>query len=110
MSETPVVVLPEGVSSVTLPATQVGPAPKMSAIQLIEQELKGFIQQREQAVANVHAIEGAIQAAQHLLSKLRSAAAKAEAEVKAGLDAVQKVVTEVEQDVTNVIEFVKKEL
>lgn len=103
MSETPVVVLPEGVSSVTLPATAVGPQPKLTAIQIIEGELRGFITQREQAVANVHAIEGAIQAAQHLLSKLRAAAAKAEAEVK-------QVVTEVEQDVTNVIEFVKKEI
>ena len=55
------------------------PAPKLSAIQLIEQEIVNFSRQREQAVANVHAIEGAIQAAQHLVGKLKAEAAKAEA-------------------------------
>lgn len=64
------------------------PAQKLNAIQIIEQEIGGFLRQREQAVANVHAVEGAIQAGQHLLAKLKAAAAKAEAEVN-------KVVTEV---------------
>jgi hypothetical protein len=71
-------------------------APKLTAIQLIEQELGNFIKQREQAVANVHAVEGAIQAAQHLLAKLKQEAAKAEAVVEKVAD--------------NVIEFAKKEL
>ena len=54
----------------------------MTAIQSIEAEVQNFIKQREQAIANVHAVEGAIQAAQFLLGKLKAEAAKAEAEVK----------------------------
>ena len=68
------------------------PAPKLNAIQVIEQEIGNFFRQKEQAVANVHAVEGAIQAAQHLLARLKQEAAKAEAEVE------------------KVVEFVKKEL
>jgi hypothetical protein len=80
------------VQSITLPAT-VQPAPqKLNAIQLIEQELVGFIKQREQAIANVHAVDGAIQAARHLLDKLKAEVVKAE------------------QVVDNVIDFFKKEL
>ena len=79
------------------------PAPKLNAIQIIEQEIGNFIKQREQAVANVHAVEGAIQAAQHLLGKLKQAVAAAEAEAK-------KLVGEVETEAGKVIEFVKKEL
>lgn len=78
-------------------------APKLTAIQIIEQELQNFIQQRvqavktaEQAMANVHAIEGAIQAGQHLLVKLKAEAAKVEVEVEKVED--------------KVIETVKKEL
>lgn len=91
------------------PATQV--APKLNAIQIIEQEVAGFIKQREQAIANVHAVEGAIQAAQHLLGRLKAEAAKAEAAVATE---VQEVVTEVgtavEKAGAKVIEFAKKEL
>jgi hypothetical protein len=72
------------------------PAPKLTAIQIIEQEIGNFIKQREQAVANVHAVEGAIQAAQHLLSKLKAEAVKAE-------EAIQ-------GEVAKVVDFVKKEL
>ena len=64
------------------PAPVATPAPKLTSIQIIEQELMGFVKQREQAVANVHAVEGAIQAAQHLLAKLKAEVAKAEAEVE----------------------------
>jgi len=65
------------------------PAAKPTAIQLIEQELANFFKQAEvaaknaeQAVANTHAVQGAIQATQHLLGKLKAEAAKAEAEAK----------------------------
>ena len=83
--------------STPLTGTPVTVAPqKLNAIQIIEQEIGNFIKQREQAVANVHAIEGAIQAAQHLLGRLKQEAARAEAAV-AG-------------EVEKVVEFVKKEL
>lgn len=75
-------------AAVPAPAAPVVAAPRLNAIQMIEQEIAGFIkqhatalQQREQASANVHAIEGAIQAAQMLVGKLKAEAAKAEAEV-----------------------------
>ena len=97
MSETPVV-----------NAVQV-PAPKLTSIQLIEQEIVNFGKQAEQAaknaeqaVANVHAIQGAIQGAQHLLAKLRAAEASAAAEV-----------TKVETEVVNkihAVEAVAKEI
>jgi nucleoside diphosphate kinase len=54
----------------------------LTAIQILEQELVNFMKQREQAVANVHAVEGAIQAAQHLIGKLKAEAAAAETEAK----------------------------
>ena len=70
------------IASAGTPAPVAAPAPKLTSIQIIEQELGGFFKQREQAVANVHAVEGAIQAAQHLLAKLKAEVAKAEAEVE----------------------------
>ena len=57
-------------------------APKLNAIQRIEQELIAFFRQKEQAVANVHAIDGAIQAAQHLIGVLKAEEAKAAAEAE----------------------------
>ena len=68
------------------------PAPKkQSAIEIIEQEIITFIKQREQAVANVHAVEGALQGAQHLIAKLKAEEAKAETETKKGLALVEKI-------------------
>lgn len=64
------------------------PAPKLNAIQIIEQEIQNFERQRQQHVANVHAAEGAIQASQHLLNRLKAEAAKAEAEVGVVADSV----------------------
>jgi hypothetical protein len=90
------------------------PAQKQNAIQLIEQELVGFFKQKEQYVANVHAVDGAIQATQHLLGKLRAEAAKAEAEAKKLLDEAsaeaKEDVAAVEGAAGKVLEFVKKEL
>ena len=45
-----------------------------NALQLIENEIRSFIKQHEQAVAHVHAIEGGIQAAQRLYAILKGAA------------------------------------
>jgi len=67
-------------------------APKLNAIQVVEKELLGFRTQREQAVANVHAVDGAIQAAQHLLALLKVEAAKAETEVEKVVGAVESAV------------------
>jgi hypothetical protein len=71
------------------------PAPKLTAIQLIEQEVEGFVKQRLQALANVTAIEGAIQGAQYLLAKLKAEEAKAvnfvETEVEKGIALVEKL-------------------
>ena len=64
----------------------------MGAIQVIETELGTFFKQREQAIANVHAVDGAIQAAQHLLAKLRAEEAKVAAEVTKVIDEVKAAV------------------
>jgi len=104
MSSTPVGPVAATAAAVATQGTaNVAPAPKLTAIQIIEQELAGFFKQREQAIANVHAVEGAIQAGQLLLSKLKAAAAKVETEV-------EKVETAVEGEATKVVEFVKKEV
>ena len=85
-------------------ATPAPVAPKaLTAIQLIEQELGNFFKQKEQAIANVHAVEGAIQAGQVLLFKLKAEIAKAEAEAK-------KLVGEAEAEVSKVIEFMKEKI
>jgi hypothetical protein len=75
-------------------------APKLNAIQILEQELVSFFKQREQAVANLNAVEGAIQAAQHLLARLRAEAAKAETFVAA--EAARAV--EIVRDAVNTVE------
>ena len=100
-------------SDVQTPATQ-APAPNLNAIQIIEQDIVRFFQQKEQAIANVHAIEGAIQATQHLLARLKAEALKAETEAKklAGEaeTEVKTVVGEVESKVVSIESAVKKEL
>ena len=52
------------------------PAKPRTAIQIIEQEIVGYFKQREEAIARVHAIDGAIQSAQHILMALKAEAAK----------------------------------
>ena len=80
----------EGQTPLVATAVQAAPvAPKLNAIQIIEQELGNFIKQREQAVSNVHAVEGAIQAAQHLLARLKAAVVAAEDEIKKGIALVE---------------------
>lgn len=87
------------VTPVATPAP-VATAPKKSAIQIIEARIVEFVKQREQAIANVHAIDGAIQGAQNILNDLRAEAVKAEAEGKKlvgeAVGEVEKVFKEVE--------------
>lgn len=97
-------------------ATAPQSAKPLTAIQLIEQEIGNFFKQREQAIANVHAVDGAIQAAQVLLAKLKAELVKAENFAKAEAEKAeveaQKLVGEAETEAkaveTKVIEFVKK--
>ena len=97
------------VAATAAPVAAPAPASKPNAIQLIEQELANFFKQAEvaaknaeQAIANTHAIQGAIQATQHLLGKLKAEAVKAEAEATKLAGEVkteaEKVVTAVEAE------------
>ena len=96
--------VPAPIATATAVATPVpaAPAAPKSAIQLIEEQIVGFIKQREQAIANVHAVEGALQGAQHLLTLLKNEAVKAESEAT-------KVVTEIKTKVNNVVSAVEAE-
>jgi hypothetical protein len=78
------------VAPVAATAVPVAPAAPKTALETIAAEIEGFLKQREQAVANVHAVEGAIQAAKYLYAKLQAEAVKAEA-------VVSEVVAEVEK-------------
>jgi hypothetical protein len=107
MSDAPTVV--NGVPTPVVNAVQV-PAPKLTSIQLIEQELQNFFKQAEQAaknaeqaVANVHAVQGAVQGAQHLLAKLKAAEAATVAEAK-------KLVGEAETEINKGIHVVEEKL
>jgi hypothetical protein len=84
-------------------ATPAVPAKPLTAIQLIEQEIVGFLKQKEAAIANVHAIDGAIQGAQSILNKLKTEVAKAEALAK-------EVVADVKVEATKVVAAVETEL
>jgi hypothetical protein len=71
------------------------PEPPKTAIQIIEQDLINFYKQKEQAIANVHAIDGAIQSTQMLLGKLKAEVLKGEAWAKAE---AEKVIAAVEAE------------
>jgi hypothetical protein len=75
---------------------------KLSAIQQVEQEILSFFQQREQAIARLHAVEGAIQAGQHILAKLKAGEATAIAEAK-------KLIGEAKPEVESALSAVKGE-
>ena len=68
------------------PAAAAAPAKPLTAIQVIEQEIVGYFKQKEQMIANVHAIDGAIQGGQALLAKLKAEIAKGEAFAKAEVE------------------------
>lgn len=102
MSDTPQAVSPVASATSAAPA-----APKLNAIQILEQELVNYLQQREQAIANVHAIDGAIQSAKGLIARFKTEAAKAEAAAKTAVSTVEadasKAASTVEADVKNVV-------
>jgi len=107
MSETPATVVPQAQQS---PA--IAPGKPLNAIQLIEQQVIQYFQQKEQAIANVHALEGAIQAGQQMLQKLKAAEAEAKelaetvaADVESG---VKEAVAEVENKVISIETAAKK--
>lgn len=89
------------------------PAPKLSAIQIIEQNVAQYIKQHEQAIANIHALEGAIQAGRQLLAVLKAEEEKAVAEAKKLLGEakaeVEKVENVISTDASKVIHFVEAE-
>ena len=89
-------------SSPVVATAAAAPAPKLNSIQLIEQEIGNFFKQKEQAIANLHALDGAIQAAQHLVAVLKTAAAKAEAEAV-------KIAGEVKTEATKIVDAVEAE-
>lgn len=95
------------------PATA-APAKPLTALQVLEQELAGFIRQREEAISRVHAVEGAIQAAQHLLSRLKAeeqkAVAFAAAELAKAETAVAPIVADVEAEAKKVVTAVESAL
>jgi hypothetical protein len=110
-------------------AATVAPAKSKNAIQLVEGQIVEFFEQKKQLIANIQAVDGAIQGAQRILMMLKAEAAKAVAEAeklaKEAAAEAEKVATEVQTEVetvatdvkteankveTNVIEFVKKEL
>lgn len=83
-------------------APEAAPAPKLTAIQLAEKELQSFFQQREQLVANIHAVDGAIQAGQRILTVLREAEAKAAEEAKKLVAATEAEAKKVESNVVSI--------
>jgi hypothetical protein len=101
MSSNPVSPAGAPAASVAAPtaAAPKAPAKPLSAIQIIEQEIVNFFKQREQAIANVHAVDGAIQASQSLLARLKveeaKAVAVAQTDAKAAVAEVEKVSGEV---------------
>lgn len=121
MSEVETNATPATLAVVPAPASApAAPAKPLTAIQHIEEEIVNFIKQREiaaknaeKAIANVHAIDGAIQAANFLVAKLKNEAAKAEAEAKKLYGAVktevEKLIGEVKPDAAAVEADVKKD-
>jgi DNA repair ATPase RecN len=111
MSTVPVVVTPAAVQAAAVPAA---PAKPLTAIERIEAEIAGWVKQHEQAVANVHAVEGAIQGGQRLLAMLKAEEAKAIAEAKkVGADITaeaQKIETSVKAEAEKVETTVESEL
>lgn len=92
----------------------VAPAKPKSAIEVLENELKNFFSQRAQLIANSHAVEGAIQATELLLGKLKAEAAKAvaatEAEAKKIGGDIESAVDTVESEAKALLALAEKKL
>ena len=94
MSETPVA---------PAAATPAAPALKLNALQMLQQQFQEYLAQREQAIARVHAVDGAIQAVQQTIVKLQAEAAKGVA-AAAALKAPVVAPATIEPDETKVID------
>ena len=98
----------------TAPVTPTAaPAPvKKSAIELIEEDIVSYLRQKEQAIFNLHLVEGAIQGARSLITRLKAEAAKAEVESKkigAEVEHVaETVVTDAKNEASALINDIKK--
>ncbi len=94
--------------------TPIAPAKPLTAIQIIEAEVMNYIRQREAAIVNLHAVDGAIQGAQQILAKLKAEAARAEAETKKiltdALDKTEAEVTKMAAGVEKLADNFKKDL
>ena len=124
MSETPATP-----ATPVVPATAPAPAPTqpvvakklLNAIQVIEQQIVTYFQQKEQAIANVHALDGAIQASQQMLAKLKTIEAEAkklateavtavETEATKAVAGVEAVAKEVKSNVVSISDAIEKKL
>ena len=124
MSETPATP-----ATPVVPATAPAPAPTqpvvakkpLNAIQVIEQQIVTYFQQKEQAIANVHALDGAIQASQQMLAKLKAIEAEAkklateavtavETEATKAVAGVEAVAKEVKSNVVSISDAIEKKL
>lgn len=127
MSETPAT--PATPATPVVPATAPAPAPTqpvvakkpLNAIQVIEQQIVTYFQQKEQAIANVHALDGAIQASQQMLAKLKTIEAEAkklateavtavETEATKAVAGVEAVAKEVKSNVVSISDAIEKKL
>lgn len=71
------------------PAVETSPAKPPNAIQILEADLAQYFNQQQHLIANLHGVEGAIQATQNSLTRLKAEAAKAEALVAEGVNTVE---------------------
>ena len=113
MSETPVtpeVPVAPAVVAAPAPAQPAAAKKPLNALQICEQQIKVFFQQKEQAIANVHALEGAIQASQQMLATLKSIEAEAKKLATEAVTKVETVAEKVENKVISIADAVKKEL
>jgi hypothetical protein len=95
------------------PATA-APAKPLSAIQIVEQEIVNFARQEEATISQLHAVKGAIQAANFLLNKLKAEEQKAvefaKAEFAKAQAAATPLVAEVEAEAKKVEAAVEQAL
>jgi hypothetical protein len=105
MSEAPIAI---PVSASPVVAAAAAPAKPLTAIQIVEQQIADFFRQKEHALTQFHALDGAIQGATLLLNKLRSEVEKAEAFAKAEAEKVEAGVKAVGAKVEHVVSEVKE--
>lgn len=113
-SQVPASQVPAATAAAPAAPAAAAPAKPRTAIQVIEQELAGYFKQREEAIARVHAIDGAIQSGQHILMALKAEAAKGITLVEKGAKAVvaevEKIAAEVKAEAVAVADKVETEV